>query len=154
MCITDGKKMETKKCSKCGEVKPVGEFYRNKTSKDGFCRYCKICDLKTSNERHFKNREERLIKQKEYYKKNKEKIDKKHLEWKLKNIEKVRESARKGTKKWRENNPDKIKKDERVRINYTRYNINTCPAELKPIVEALIIVNKLNKKIKNIGESK
>ena len=34
---------ESKKCTKCGETKPVSEFRRNKTTKDGFSFECKAC---------------------------------------------------------------------------------------------------------------
>jgi len=33
----------SKQCSKCGEIKPVSEFYKRSLSKDGFCSDCKIC---------------------------------------------------------------------------------------------------------------
>lgn len=36
--------METKTCSKCGETKELGEFYRNRTMKDGRSYWCKACD--------------------------------------------------------------------------------------------------------------
>ena len=32
-----------KRCTKCGEVKPISEFYRRAASKDGFQTYCKSC---------------------------------------------------------------------------------------------------------------
>ena len=35
--------MTTKKCSKCGEVKPISEFYKSSSSKDGYQSYCKYC---------------------------------------------------------------------------------------------------------------
>jgi len=35
--------MDTKKCGKCGEVKPVGEFNKNKNNKDGLGYYCRSC---------------------------------------------------------------------------------------------------------------
>ena len=33
-----------KRCSKCGQVKPIGDFYRNKRAKDGLMSYCKQCN--------------------------------------------------------------------------------------------------------------
>jgi hypothetical protein len=35
-----------KKCIKCNETKNVSEFHINKQSKDGFCVYCKLCNIK------------------------------------------------------------------------------------------------------------
>lgn len=35
--------MKTKKCSKCGEVKPLSEFWKRKESPDGHNGVCKIC---------------------------------------------------------------------------------------------------------------
>lgn len=37
--------METKKCSKCGEEKPLSEFHRNRTKKYGVQNECKCCVL-------------------------------------------------------------------------------------------------------------
>lgn len=36
-------KMKNKKCPKCGEIKDIGEFYKNKSRRDGFSCYCKEC---------------------------------------------------------------------------------------------------------------
>ena len=33
-----------KRCSKCGQVKPIGDFNRNKRAKDGLISYCKQCN--------------------------------------------------------------------------------------------------------------
>lgn len=38
-----GRKMETKVCSKCGEEKEVGEFFKRNASKDGLTPRCKLC---------------------------------------------------------------------------------------------------------------
>lgn len=35
--------LESKRCTKCGEEKPLSEFYRNKTKKDGRNSFCKPC---------------------------------------------------------------------------------------------------------------
>lgn len=34
---------ENKKCPRCGEIKPLSEFYVDKRGKDGLQAYCKIC---------------------------------------------------------------------------------------------------------------
>lgn len=38
--------MLTKRCRKCGEEKPVTEFYTRKSSKDGYRNECKACHSK------------------------------------------------------------------------------------------------------------
>ena len=35
---------ETKKCPHCGEVKPLDEFAKNKSRRDGLSVYCKRCN--------------------------------------------------------------------------------------------------------------
>ena len=35
--------MKTKTCTKCGETKPVSEFYKHKRAKDGLASHCKVC---------------------------------------------------------------------------------------------------------------
>jgi hypothetical protein len=56
--------VETKRCSKCGEVKPVSEFSKDKSRKDGLQRQCKSC-VKQYNQDH---REEK----KQYYQDHRE----------------------------------------------------------------------------------
>lgn len=41
----------TKRCAKCGEVKPVSEFYKSKESKDGLQSYCKECHRAANSKR-------------------------------------------------------------------------------------------------------
>lgn len=40
-----------KQCSRCGEVKSLDEFYRNRGAKDGLAHRCKVCDLFMKEER-------------------------------------------------------------------------------------------------------
>ncbi len=35
--------IKTKKCSKCGEVKPITEFYKSNHTSDGYYCQCKLC---------------------------------------------------------------------------------------------------------------
>lgn len=35
--------LQMKKCTKCGEVKELSEFYKHTTTKDGFVSHCKQC---------------------------------------------------------------------------------------------------------------
>ena len=79
--------MQTKKCSKCGVVKEICEFRKDKTKKDGLYSSCKLCKLiwrrenkeitNSTNRRYKKNNKEKVIKyNSEYQKKNREKINK------------------------------------------------------------------------------
>lgn len=36
--------MNKKRCSKCGLIKSVSEFYKNKSSRDGLDHYCRKCN--------------------------------------------------------------------------------------------------------------
>ncbi len=89
-----------KKCSKCGKIKMLIEFYSNKSQKDGYDYYCnkcrKMCDtsyyvknkfkIKEYNKKHKKekaiydknyrknHREEKFLYYKKYYKENKEEL--------------------------------------------------------------------------------
>ncbi|GAH40943.1 unnamed protein product, partial [marine sediment metagenome] len=38
--------MQTKRCTKCGEEKPLTEFHKNKYNKDGLTYSCKACRQK------------------------------------------------------------------------------------------------------------
>ena len=77
--------METKKCTKCGEIKNTCEFYKNSKAKDGLKTWCKTCHLEDSRKREknynekrreyrLKNKEEYRENKKKYYNDNKEKI--------------------------------------------------------------------------------
>ena len=56
--------METKKCSNCGEVKPINEFYKHKSRKDGLYSQCKCC----ANKKKEEYRKKHLKEIKEYHK--------------------------------------------------------------------------------------
>lgn len=90
----------SKICAKCKEEKALQEFNKSNQTSDGLSRHCKFC-IKT----YFK----------EYYKKNKRKIDKKNLNWAKENKDKMSEFGKRHFKK----NFNKIKSK---RIKY-RYNI-------------------------------
>jgi len=67
--------METKKCSKCCQIKEISEFSKNNTTKDKLHCSCKECDKK----KYFKNRERNILNMKNYKKNNSEKLKEYYL---------------------------------------------------------------------------
>ena len=121
--------MEMKKCSKCGEEKPLNEFHNNKASKDGKVYQCKTCIIERSKKHYMENREQKLEYQKEYSDKNKEEMKikdkKRHKIYNEKNKEKIKinnkeyknnnkEKISKQNKKYREDNKEFIKNSKKI----------------------------------------
>lgn len=80
--------MKTKRCPKCEKVKPIDDFYKNKSRKDGFACWCKNC-----NGEYQKNNHKRAS---EYVKK-----------WQRNNPEKAKAGMSERIKRWKKNNPGK-----------------------------------------------
>ncbi|MDP3987031.1 MAG: hypothetical protein Q8P81_02280 [Nanoarchaeota archaeon] len=75
-----------KKCSKCGEVKSVGEFIKDKYKKDGYTTQCKSC----RNKNYWDNKD-RIDKQhREYYEENKVVRGVQIAKYRQKNVEKFK----------------------------------------------------------------
>ena len=83
--------MEKKECSYCKLVKPITEFYINKSSKDGYRHNCKDCGRKSVLKSYHKNSE-------------------KHLEFRKNNQELIKDRKRRHYL----NNKDKILKKNRA----------------------------------------
>jgi hypothetical protein len=60
---------ETKKCSKCLEVKLLNEFNKNKNKKNGVASICKLCHSKYRKEHYLKNKDN-VLKQVNVYRVN------------------------------------------------------------------------------------
>jgi len=107
-----------KKCNKCNKFFPLNGFCKDKSSKDGLAYSCKIC---------------RKQKNKEYYIKNKARLDAKNRKYTIDNKEVVAAHKRKYYKKnkdkcdirslkWAQNNREQRKKiyTKWVRLNYDK----------------------------------
>jgi hypothetical protein len=66
----------TKKCTKCGEIKSLEEYYKKVTGKDGHSNICKICISKISKDRYARDSINIRKKTRDYAIKNKEKTKK------------------------------------------------------------------------------
>ena len=95
-----------KECSKCREIKPLTEFYKQSKSKDGFSNICKSCKSIQDKEYRENNKEKVLKKKKEYYENNKETIAIKCKEWRTNN----KELKAQRDKVYAQNNRDKRRK--------------------------------------------
>jgi predicted nucleic acid-binding Zn-ribbon protein len=96
--------LELKKCTKCGEIKSVKEFYKDKR-KDGLFPWCKECVSKTRRAYYENNSKQIKEKSREYRKNNTEKVRKLSSDWAKKNKEKVNETNR----QWSLRNKEKVK---------------------------------------------
>jgi hypothetical protein len=86
-----------KVCSKCGNEKPVEEFYKKKDSKDGYRNDCIVC-VKEQKKKYNGRYGDRKRK---WYNENKELTIQRSKEWKTNNIERNRELNRESDKRRR-----------------------------------------------------
>jgi hypothetical protein len=56
----------SKTCSKCGAVKPLDQFYKDRTKRDGHQGICRECQRGLEHQRYWANREARLEWQRRY----------------------------------------------------------------------------------------
>lgn len=87
--------MDTKKCSKCKQEKPLTEFSKDKSRKGGFYCWCKQCSNVQHKELYRKNKEIILIRQKKYYSENKELVSQRCKKYRQENKTKIRNMRRK-----------------------------------------------------------
>jgi hypothetical protein len=97
-----------KVCIKCNQIKPLSDFYKSKSYKDGKIGTCKSCfNIISSSNIEYR---------KQYKNKNKAKHNK---QWRENNKEKI--------KQWRENNKEKINNYQKTKKqNNPLYKISAC----------------------------
>jgi 5-methylcytosine-specific restriction endonuclease McrA len=102
-----------KKCSRCGDLKDRGEFYKDKSKKDGLGSRCKKCDHEardTEKRREYfrnyeaANREKRIAKSRAWYSKNKEWASEKGKQYRASFSERIRAYIA----GWEKKNPERI----------------------------------------------
>ena len=138
----------TKKCGKCGEVKPI-EMFRIMTEKRISrvanpitypCSMCRACEAAMARARHHKNREHNIARNKEYKQKHSDELKVKRQAYLRNNAEHVRERY----KKYCENNREKLCK---IAADYRNNNIGQ---HLRAVFRSRL-AEKL-KKVKPTGE--
>ena len=65
---------ETKRCTKCGEEKPLSEFYRNQKTHDGRASQCKGCRLEYARKHYEENGETIRERARKYREENREAV--------------------------------------------------------------------------------
>ena len=91
-----------KKCTKCGEVKSLSEFYKQRAKKIGVMSSCKCCDNQRQREYRKKNGEKVNKNRRKYCKNNRDKMNATSRRYYKKPPEKFREWGA----KWLDKNPD------------------------------------------------
>lgn len=66
--------METKRCTKCGEVKPLSEYYAHSGCKNGCANSCKKCQYKQQHALYLKDHEASKAYKRELYYRHREKV--------------------------------------------------------------------------------
>lgn len=94
-----------KYCYKCGEVKPIDQFYKHPTAKDGYRGECKACKNKQGEQWYSKNAEKQREKARQWRINNADKKREIDKRWKTENKDRARENQR----KWRAKNLDKLR---------------------------------------------
>ena len=103
--LRDG--IEGKECSKCGQWKPLKEFQKNRSHRDGLAYHCRECEaerwqktyrgnheaiLKRGRKRYKENPQKTLERSRSHYWENKEEVQARHHDWYVGNKGKVYEA--------------------------------------------------------------
>lgn len=123
--------IKQKKCGKCGKNKNIKYFSRCK--RGCYQSYCKECHNKYISKWSKDNNEKKLLYQKEYYYKNKEKINGRGKIYRENNKEKIAERGRiyreknkekisKRVNKWQKNNKERVMSLQKIYQNKKRKN--------------------------------
>lgn len=99
--------MSGKRCSGCGEVKGVEDFWRNKSRKDGLDHRCKACKRRY----HEENREAIAEYKRRYREENREAAAERQRRYRERNREALQEYSR----RYREENREAMREYERRR---------------------------------------
>jgi 5-methylcytosine-specific restriction endonuclease McrA len=104
--------LSQKQCTKCGETKPLSNFYYSKRKDwEGYKAACKACTLAERRETYRANPEKYKEKQRLYVAENLEQNRARARQWHLDNPGRAYERV----KEWRENFPDKRRESDRKR---------------------------------------
>ena len=101
----------TKRCSACGETKPLDAFNRDKNGQFGRYAYCRECHRERRRAYYSANRDRELERSRAYYDANRDRYRNRYRAWYAANCDRRREY----TRAWREANPDRAREQHRRR---------------------------------------
>jgi len=110
----------SKRCRMCGEAKPLGQFTRDRSKRDGHRNSCRDCEHERDRQRYQENREAKLAYQERYYQANGEAVRDYQRRYREANPEKIRERDR----RYNEANREKIAEWHRQYEDANREKIN------------------------------
>lgn len=91
-------------CTRCNDKKPFEAFYSSNTLKSGYMSHCKDCESARCKAKNVINREQRLVKAKEWRDANKAKQETAIKDWRERNSDRLAETYR----DWASRNKDKV----------------------------------------------
>ena len=93
----------TKRCTKCGEVKSLEEFHKNRAAKDGLQNHCKSCIAEYGRKRYAERGDEVRTRVRAYRAENREKV----LEAKRAYYAEHAEEENARVRRWERDNPER-----------------------------------------------
>jgi hypothetical protein len=85
-----------KACRKCGETKPLSEYYEQKGMKDGHRHNCKACHAAAHKEWYSKNRDEEIARVTRWQRENRDKVNASHRRRRAQGGDELKRKEREG----------------------------------------------------------
>ena len=146
----------SKACTKCGVVKPLDGFHRDKTGAGGRRSYCKECVREYTRRYYEENREEERERSRRYLEENRDKVRERSRRYREENRDKVgeykrryyeenREEERERKRRYHEENRDILNQGSKIRqVQNTRISnllASRKGAPYSPEEDALILAD-------------
>lgn len=96
----------TKRCSKCGDEKPLNDFHKDRTSRSGYAYHCKACANARASQHHTDNRAAHIRYAAEYSKRNRVRQNELKRAYELRNPELTRLRKLAAAKRWQKLHPE------------------------------------------------
>lgn len=109
-----------RRCTKCTGMRPLAEFSKDKSRRDGLHPWCKTCRSASRKRRYRTHKQEIDARNQAYVAANRERVNEYQRQWRKRNPEKVRETVarrkerhRELVYRWRDEHPELVKEISR-----------------------------------------